>query len=273
MQCGDRQMTWEEAVSWLRIQPDKTELVSACYFDDPLEAAAQRFYNSLEWQSVRALLPNKPGAVLDVGAGRGIASYALSVDGWDVTALEPDASALVGAGAIATLSKLTPKPINIVQDWGETLPFEDACFDVVHARQVLHHAKDLNQFCKELIRVLRPGGMLIATREHVVDNPEGLRAFLDTHPLHSLYGGENAFTLQEYLDALASGLAPVIALSPWETPVNYFPAKYPDVRKAASRKIFWPFPALLPDWVVRRVSRRLSDPGRLYTFIGYRSQL
>ena len=40
---------------------------------------------------------------LDLGAGRGISSYALAREGWQVTALEPDPSMLIGAGAIRSL--------------------------------------------------------------------------------------------------------------------------------------------------------------------------
>ena len=30
-----RHETWEEAVIWLKAQPDQAELVQACFFDDP----------------------------------------------------------------------------------------------------------------------------------------------------------------------------------------------------------------------------------------------
>ena len=35
-------MTWEQAVLWLRQQPDSADLVRACFYDDPLSAAADR---------------------------------------------------------------------------------------------------------------------------------------------------------------------------------------------------------------------------------------
>src|SRR5262249_28824130 len=119
-------MTWEQSVAWLRVQPDQVELVRACFFDDPLLAAAQRFHASSEWVATRALLPSPPGRALDMGAGRGIASYALAADGWQVTALEPDPSNLVGAGAIRALASESGNPIEVVEQWGETLPFASA---------------------------------------------------------------------------------------------------------------------------------------------------
>lgn len=260
-------MTWEEAVQWLREQPGQESLVRACYFDDPLLQAANRYHQESEWQAVRALLPAPPGQALDVGSGRGIAAYALATDGWTVTALEPNPSRLVGAGAIRALAQDAGVSINVVEEWGERLPFGDAFFDVVHARQVLHHASELREFCKELFRVVKPGGRLVATREHVIDRPEDLQTFLDSHPLHYLYGGENAFSMDEYLDALRSaGFQVAKFFSPFETPINYFPATYEDIQKAVAARLHWPFPTLLPNMILRLTSRHLKTPGRLYTF-------
>ena len=93
-------ISWEEAVLWLRNQPDQLPLVRAGFYDDPLIEAARRYRISTEWQTVRRYLPAGQGRALDLGAGRGIASYALACEGWAVTAVEPDSSAIVGAGAI-----------------------------------------------------------------------------------------------------------------------------------------------------------------------------
>ncbi|MFM6077526.1 MAG: class I SAM-dependent methyltransferase, partial [Dolichospermum sp.] len=198
-------ITWEEAVQSLRNQPLQKELVEYCYYDDPLESAAERFAQSEEWDAVTQLLKQKiPGQVLDIGAGRGISSYAFAKVGCSVTALEPDSSNLVGAVAISNLFKNTGLPIKIVQEWGETLPFANNTFDIVYGRAVLHHAKDLKQLCQEAARVLKPGGYFIATREHILSRKEDLQKFLDSHPLHHLYGGENAYLLEEYTDAIRS---------------------------------------------------------------------
>jgi 2-polyprenyl-3-methyl-5-hydroxy-6-metoxy-1,4-benzoquinol methylase len=124
-------MSWEESVQWLRDQPDQQTLVKACYFDDPLIEAVRRYRQEEEWQAVRRLLPTPPGNALDVGAGRGIASYALAMDGWTVTALEPDPSNLVGAGAIRQIVSETHLPITVVEEWGEQLPFNNNSFDII----------------------------------------------------------------------------------------------------------------------------------------------
>jgi len=37
--CPD--FTWAQAIEWLRAQPDRQELVRQCYFDEPVELAAE----------------------------------------------------------------------------------------------------------------------------------------------------------------------------------------------------------------------------------------
>ena len=181
-------MSWEAAVGRLQADPAQQALVQACFYDDPLLQAAQRYRASCEWMAVRKLIGEASGAALDVGAGRGIASFALARDGWKVTALEPDPSNVVGAGAIRGLARDAGLAIEVTETWGEQLPFSKASFALVHCRQVLHHARDLKQLCGELARVLAPGGLFLATREHVISRPEDLPAFLSSHPLHPLYG-------------------------------------------------------------------------------------
>lgn len=70
-------LTSEEAVLRLRSQPELVDLVQNCYFDEPIHMAARRFAAGDEWKAVKKILPPLDGrTVLDVGAGRGIASYA-----------------------------------------------------------------------------------------------------------------------------------------------------------------------------------------------------
>jgi SAM-dependent methyltransferase len=183
---------WEGAVAWLLAQPDRATLVRDCYYDRPATAAAARYEASDEWAAVQALLPQPAGMALDLGAGHGITSYALARAGWRVTAVEPDPSPLVGAAAITALAHAAALPIEVVRSEGERLPFADRTFGLVFARQVLHHARDLGDLCREARRVLRPGGTLVAIREHVISRAADLPRFLEQHPLHRLYGGEHA---------------------------------------------------------------------------------
>jgi SAM-dependent methyltransferase len=279
-----RQGTWEEAVVWLRNQPDRRQLVLDAFYDDPLIEAAQRYHGSGEWQAISRILKGRSGRALDVGAGRGIASYALAREGFAVSALEPDPSGIVGAAAIRSLASESGLPIEVVEEFSERLPFADATFDVVFARAVLHHTRDLDNACREMYRVLRPGGIFIAAREHVISSEADLPQFLDQHPLHRLYGGEHAFVLDRYQRALGgAGFAPVEPLSPLQSPINLFPYTTDSLRDAVVDKLTQKLPAR-PLWRFALQSDRVfaallsvagrfdNRPGRLYSFVGHKAR-
>ena len=276
--------SWEEAVSWLRQQAGQSQLIVDCYYDDPLIEAAKRYWRSEEWAAVRELLARRAGTALDVGAGRGIASYALAKEGLEVTALEPDPSELVGGGAIRALAVESGLPIRVVEEFSERLPFADGSFDVVFARAVLHHTRDLEAACREFFRVLKPGGLFIAIREHVISREEDLPRFLDMHPLHKLYGGEHAYLLRQYVAAIGqSGFSHLKVVSPWQSPLNYAPYSLATLKAEVARRVgrgvpgvgrmvnsllelpgVWPLTRQILDWFDNR-------PGRLYSFVATKS--
>jgi SAM-dependent methyltransferase len=276
--------TWEDAVVWLRAQPNQRQLVLDAFYDDPLIAAARRYFDSCEWQAVSQFLRGRTGSALDVGAGRGIASYALARDGFTVTALEPDPSAIVGAAAIRSLAAEAGLPIDVVEEFSERLPFANDTFDVVFARAVLHHTRDLDSACREMYRVLRPGGIFIAAREHVISKEADLGQFLDQHPLHHLYGGERAFLLDRYIGTLSdAGFVSVEVLSPLKSPINLFPYTIDSLRNAVIDRLSRKLP-VGPLWRVALGSNHIfkslllvaghfdNRPGRLYSFVGYKAQ-
>jgi SAM-dependent methyltransferase len=271
--------TWEDAVVCLRNQPDKRQLVLDAFYDDPLIDAAERYFASAEWQAVSKFLAHRTGKALDVGAGRGIASYALAQSGFTVTALEPDPSSVVGAAAIRGLAAEASLPIEVVEEFSERLTFADGAFDVVFARAVLHHLRDLDGACQEMFRVLRPGGMLIAAREHVISKESDLGVFLDQHPLHHLYGGEHAYLLDRYVGALgAAGFAEIEVLAPLKSPINLFPYTIETLRAAVVERLTAKIP-VKPVWRAALASRSVFTsllsvaepfdhrPGRLYSFV------
>ena len=264
-------MSWEQAVSWLKQQPDQSELVRACFYDDPLLRAAERYAASDEWRAVRAMLPPPPGKALDVGAGRGISSFALARDGWDTVALEPNNSAAVGAEAIRGLAVEAGLHIDVIGQWGENLPFPDKNFDLVHCRQVLHHAQDLPQLCREIGRVLKPGGAFIATREHVISRQEDLDVFLAGHPLHRLYGGENAYLLLQYLSAIRNGgIELTSVLNPFQSIINLYPQTMAGLKRQIVAKLRLPRIVPIPDFALGLLGAMNKSPGRLFTFVGHK---
>jgi SAM-dependent methyltransferase len=276
-------ISWEQAVAALLRDPQRASLARDCYFDGTADEAGARYWASDEWRAVRLLLPTARGHALDFGAGRGIVSYALARDHWTVCALEPDGSALVGAGAIRSLADSTGYPIDVVEAFGEALPFEDGRFDLIVARQSLHHARDLQLLLRELYRVLRPGGRLVCLRDHVISAKSDLARFHAIHPLHHLYGGENAYLLEEYIAAIRSAgflLRQVIA--PLASPINLAPLTRATLAGEIARRIPRLFgcrrlagaalrsPPVLS--AALKVLGRLDNrPGRLYSFVADRT--
>jgi SAM-dependent methyltransferase len=265
---NDSLQTWERAVLWLRAQPEQAELVRACFYDDPLLAAAERYDRSSEWAAARRLLPATLGPALDIGSGRGISAYALSREGWSVVALEPDPSPVVGAAAIRGLARDAGLDIEVVQEWGERLPFPDASFDLVHCRQALHHAHDLAQLCREIGRVLRPSGRFVALREHVISRKQDLPAFQAAHPLHHLYGGEYAYLRAEYERAIeGAGMRITAVLNPLQSDINLYPRTLSGIKREMARRLRLPVAGVIPDGVLRLLGALLRTPGRLYSFV------
>lgn len=75
----------------------------------------------------------------------------------------------------AYLKRVRREIAHPVQAMLERLPFPEQCFDAVIATDVLEHVFDLYSVSAELVRVLKPGGTLIAR----VPNEEALDSYLE----------------------------------------------------------------------------------------------
>jgi SAM-dependent methyltransferase len=269
--------SWEQAIDILRKDPQHRELIYDAYLTSDLPGNCRRFAESAEFAEVLKLIEaHRSGArdVLDIPGGNGIATYAFARAGFNVVAVEPDSSASVGRGAIAASLSGENLEARIVNAFGENLPFDAGSFDVVYVRQGLHHAQDLKTMLREYARVLRPGGLLLGCREHVVDNYQSsLRKFLDAQVDHQLYGGENAFTLFDYRAAfIAAGLNIIQEIGPYDSPINL----HPNTPESLTAKICATAPgrilgSVLPRSLVSKIGmwqlRRSNRPGRLYSFV------
>ncbi|HZS01753.1 MAG TPA: class I SAM-dependent methyltransferase [Chloroflexota bacterium] len=94
--------------------------------------------------------------LLDAGCGAGLATLLASLRGATVTAL--DASAGLLAVARARLPEADVREGDL-----EALPFADATFDAVVAVNSIFYAADMGAALRELARVVRPGGRVVAT--------------------------------------------------------------------------------------------------------------
>jgi len=96
--------------------------------------------------------------VLDVGCGIGGSSRILARDyGFAVTGIT------ISPQQVRRAQELTPTGVNaqFQVDDAMALSFPDASFDVVWSIEAGPHMPDKAQFAKELLRVLKPGGILV----------------------------------------------------------------------------------------------------------------
>jgi malonyl-CoA O-methyltransferase len=108
-----------------------------------------------------ALLPAPPRAVLDLGAGTGRAALAIKrrFRRAAVTAADIAAPMVVAARRHSRFWR----PIRCVQADARQLPFDDASFDLVFSNLMLQWVQPPDAALAEVRRVLRPGGLLLAS--------------------------------------------------------------------------------------------------------------
>lgn len=115
----------------------------------------------------REHLPAPPARVLDVGCGQGELTTALSVAGYDMLGIDPNAP----TGELFRRLKLEDVE-------------ESESFDAIVASYSLHHIRDLDAGLDKIAELLRPGGV-IAVDEFAWDR-------LDDTTLDWLYGQRRA---------------------------------------------------------------------------------
>ncbi|MBL4651472.1 MAG: class I SAM-dependent methyltransferase [Flavobacteriales bacterium] len=229
----------------------------------------------------------KTTTILDIGCGNGISCISFALEGFQVIAVEPDPSDTIGAGAIRKLKEhYQLNNIEILESYAEDIKFDSNSFDVVYVRQAMHHANDLTKFTGECGRVVKNGGLLLTIRDHVIFDVKDKEWFLESHPLHKFYGGENAYKPEEYESAIKNaGMTITHKLKFYDSVINYFPVtteeleskekqELENIKQQLTNKIglFSNLPFAL-SWFKNRLNfpNYLYDekmtPGRMYSYI------
>jgi malonyl-CoA O-methyltransferase len=179
---------------------------------DPREVArcfgaASRSYDAAAWLQAAAraellsrfdLLPAAPAAVLDLGAGTGLAARAIKRRYRRAAVTAADIA--VPMLEVARRHSSLWRPLRCVQADARALPFEDASFDVVFTNLMLQWLLPPDAALAEMRRVLRPGGLLLASSF----GPETLRELRA-----AWQAGDGGVHVNEFVDVhdLGSALA------------------------------------------------------------------
>ncbi|MGC9527756.1 MAG: methyltransferase domain-containing protein [Limnospira sp.] len=123
---------------------------------DFLQAKEDFVHYMARWGGLDKLPPGT--TVLDVGCGIGGSSRILAKDyGFSVTGIT------ISPGQVKRAGELTPEGLDakFAVDDAMALSFPDASFDVVWSIEAGPHMPDKAVFAKELLRVVKPGGVLV----------------------------------------------------------------------------------------------------------------
>ncbi|MFA7330372.1 MAG: class I SAM-dependent methyltransferase [Candidatus Delongbacteria bacterium] len=193
---------------------------------------------ALEEPALRVRLGDVRGqAVLDLGCGTGRHALWLAAQGAQVTALDfspgmlEQARAKPGAGAVRFLC----------HDLRLALPLADDSFDQVVSGLVLEHLEDLPAVFREVARVLRPAGRVLASAMHPAMFERGAHArFTDPATGEIVAPGSLRHSLADFRQAAEAGGLEVLELLE-ASPDAVFARCWP----RAERYIGWPMLALL----------------------------
>ncbi len=125
--------------------------------------------------------------VLDVGCGTGFLVHLLQEAGFDAVGVDPSKGML--EAAIKTYPQLRE---SVFEAGAERLPFIDNNFDVVIASGSLVHVPEIEDAAREMIRVLRPGGLL-----RILDHAEPAERKINT-PLCRIFSQVSGDILHDY---------------------------------------------------------------------------
>lgn len=147
-----------------------------CYMNKLKE---RLFLNAAEEnkKNILSFIQNHTGILLDLGCDDGSWTYQLMKIANSTFNIGVD---IADVQLIKAKNVLMPVKSNL----NESLPFKSGTIDVVHTNQVIEHVLNVDNFCEEIYRVLKPGGYVIISTENLSS----------WHNLFALFIGKQAFS-------------------------------------------------------------------------------
>ena len=143
------------------------DLLADCLGISPELASAEFEMALAEARQTLSLLENlelpENGSVLEVGAGMGIASTALSFFGFQVTSLEPGGVGFeINKSTSEHISMTVGTKVTLVGDSAEEVKFiKGTKFDLIISNNVLEHVQNVEKSLINLLGYLSPSGVMV----------------------------------------------------------------------------------------------------------------
>ena len=180
-------------------------------YEDPpgdIRAASRR---TVEYMAGRLKNLGAQSHVLDIGAGYGgAARYLAATAGCAVTCLNLSEVENKRNRAQTEEQGLSDK-VRVVHGSFESVPEEDASFDVVWSQDAILHSGDRERVLNEVARVLRPGGEFIFTDPMQADRVPDVSAL---QPIYDRLSLPNLASVEFYTNALEQRGFEVVAVTP-----------------------------------------------------------
>ena len=125
---------------------------------------------------VRSVAPRAGERVVDLGAGMGAATVFAARSGATVVAVDPT-SYMRRILGLRRRWQRHRDAITVVEGAAESIPLPDASVDALWTVNTIHHWTDRPAACREVARVMRPGGRVLLVDEDFDDpaHPEHKR--------------------------------------------------------------------------------------------------
>ncbi len=124
-----------------------------------------RFLSDLRRLFIYSALPRGTARILELGSGSGALAVEVAHLRKDLRITGIDVSDRFIDRANEHKGRHQKTNVDFVLYDGERIPFEDESFDCIYSSDVFGHIPDLRETFRELHRVLKPGGRLIAFSE------------------------------------------------------------------------------------------------------------
>ena len=192
-----------------------------------------------------------PGKVIDLGCGTGRVLSHFDRAGWDCHGVD------ISPESGSETSKFCHF---YLRDGEEPLHwFPDSSFDVALAIAVFHHIADVDFSLAELVRCLKPGGLLVI--HEVVDDDPIFRTLRSVYPFYRGMAVLSRMRFSEWLTTFdSSGLRLLAAfglslggIGKWNLMLHSFPSKFGDTN------LRYPY-ALFPQFTALPVATRCFRP-------------